>query len=272
MAKDNNLTEFLQNTANAIREAKGGSTDPINAQKFSDEIVALKLSEQTKDADAYAGIILDGYVAYVKGERIEGRMPDKSGHSITLNPGQSTKIPQGYHNGNGTVTAKNTPSWNGSGVTTDGIDTDGLRGTWVFDEDITTNSDLLSWTFNFSSNGTNFTRMDVGYSYDYENYVLLYYSSDSDHTDEAYLGEDDRGYWIRTNYRTIEITSALSEVEDGSSLLYYLQSNATKESSVPSTAGVYYGSSRKASLTNNTIITLPVKGLKLDSDITIVIK
>ena len=37
MAKDNNLHDFLQDVANAIKEKKG-TTDPINAQDFSEEI------------------------------------------------------------------------------------------------------------------------------------------------------------------------------------------------------------------------------------------
>ena len=43
MAKTDNLTDFLTNTANAIRTAEG-STDSINPQDFEAKITALKLS------------------------------------------------------------------------------------------------------------------------------------------------------------------------------------------------------------------------------------
>ena len=43
MAKTDNLTDFLANTANAIRTAEG-STDAINPQDFEAKITALKLS------------------------------------------------------------------------------------------------------------------------------------------------------------------------------------------------------------------------------------
>ena len=43
MAKTDNLTDFLTNTADAIRTAEG-STDAINPQDFEAKITALKLS------------------------------------------------------------------------------------------------------------------------------------------------------------------------------------------------------------------------------------
>ncbi|MDY4524383.1 MAG: hypothetical protein SPE03_05040 [Treponema sp.] len=43
MAKTDNLTDFLINTANAIRTAEG-SSDAINPQDFEARITALKLS------------------------------------------------------------------------------------------------------------------------------------------------------------------------------------------------------------------------------------
>lgn len=41
MAKNDNLTDFLTDVANAIRKKKG-TTDPINPQNFSDEIASIK--------------------------------------------------------------------------------------------------------------------------------------------------------------------------------------------------------------------------------------
>ena len=40
MAKNDNLIDFLTDVANAIREKKGTS-DPINAQDFADEIKSV---------------------------------------------------------------------------------------------------------------------------------------------------------------------------------------------------------------------------------------
>ena len=71
MAKTDNLTDFLTNTANAIRTAEG-STDAINPQDFEAKITALKLSVQTADADATAEDILFGKTAYVNGVKLTG--------------------------------------------------------------------------------------------------------------------------------------------------------------------------------------------------------
>ena len=67
MAKTDNLTDFLTNTAEAIRTAEG-STNAINPQDFETKITALKLSVQTSDATATSGDILEGKTAYVDGE------------------------------------------------------------------------------------------------------------------------------------------------------------------------------------------------------------
>lgn len=63
MAKNNNLTDFLTDVANAIRD-KEGSTEAINPQDFSDRILALKGAEEDyKDICFldYDGTILHSY-------------------------------------------------------------------------------------------------------------------------------------------------------------------------------------------------------------------
>lgn len=46
MAKNNNLQDFLTDVANSIR-TKTGTTDPINAQDFSDKILSISSGENT---------------------------------------------------------------------------------------------------------------------------------------------------------------------------------------------------------------------------------
>lgn len=69
MAKNNNLTDFLTDVANAIREKKG-SSDPINPQNFSDEIASIEtgggggaavVAESDVNFCDYDGTILHSY-------------------------------------------------------------------------------------------------------------------------------------------------------------------------------------------------------------------
>lgn len=84
MAKTDNLTDFLTNTADAIRMAEG-STDAINPQDFETKITALKLSVQTADANATAADILSGKTAWVNGTKIAGSIGTKA--ATTIVPG-----------------------------------------------------------------------------------------------------------------------------------------------------------------------------------------
>ena len=86
MAKTDNLTDFLTNTADAIRTAEG-STDAINPQDFEAKITALKLSVQTADANATAADILSGKTAWVNGTKIAGSIGTKA--ATTIIPGTS---------------------------------------------------------------------------------------------------------------------------------------------------------------------------------------
>lgn len=83
MAKNNNLQDFLRDTADAIR-TKTGTTEPINAQDFSTKILQIpsggentlkNLLDATKTADylfyEYQGTSVDGLIQYSDTENVE---------------------------------------------------------------------------------------------------------------------------------------------------------------------------------------------------------
>lgn len=83
MAKNNNLQDFLRDTADAIR-TKTGTTEPINAQDFSTKILQIpsgggntlkNLLDATKSADylfyEYQGTSVDGLIQYSDTENVE---------------------------------------------------------------------------------------------------------------------------------------------------------------------------------------------------------
>ena len=100
---------------------------------------------------------------------------------------------------------------------------DELAGTWFFN-DILTISDDFSYDLQFESNNTTFNVIyGEGFSPSpFAQISALYYGIDIVYTDNTHE-------WANEAYRTITITSKLSEVTDGETLLAWLQANATKQ-------------------------------------------
>ena len=96
-----------------IETAKGNSSstgtlyDLTEKQRQIDELQAelnaLKadLGEQASTSDK----ILKDYKAYVQGQLVTGTMENRGAVTETIAPGETYTIPEGYHNGTGTVTA-----------------------------------------------------------------------------------------------------------------------------------------------------------------------
>ena len=71
MADISNLSNFLGDIANAIRDKKG-TTEPIPAQEFDSEIATIMTGTDTSDATATSDDIINPKTAYVNGEKIQG--------------------------------------------------------------------------------------------------------------------------------------------------------------------------------------------------------
>jgi hypothetical protein len=85
MSKDNNLTDFLTDVADAIREKKG-TADKINPQNFSDEIKGIKTSIWTGHADV-EGLKAIGWddedIAYYQEHGVNWMEEDDEYHKVS---------------------------------------------------------------------------------------------------------------------------------------------------------------------------------------------
>lgn len=100
--------------------------------------------------------------------------------------------------------------------------TDELAGTWVFNDTIDIGSREQRFAINFTSNNTQY---DDFYLAGNEKPKYLSYGSTT--VGGTVYGDSDG--WTNEAYKTIIITSKLSEVTNGDTLLAWLQANATKQ-------------------------------------------
>ena len=89
--------------------AGGSYTIPAGYHNGSGKVTANSLASQT-DGTAVAADILSGQTAYVDGVQITGTMPNVGAIYREMSAGSGYTIPKGYHNGSGTILAKDLPS------------------------------------------------------------------------------------------------------------------------------------------------------------------
>lgn len=102
--------------------------------------------------------------------------------------------------------------------TVEGAATDELAGTWVFNN-LPSVPSSTTYYLQFTSNSESFTNISL---YSQRIYKRIAYG-------DAMVYDIDVGGWADEAYKTITITSKLSEVTNGSELLAWLQANATKQ-------------------------------------------
>lgn len=190
----------------------GGSQPQLNAPTISITGNTLTITNPTSNGDfvtAYKVYTEYGYVATVTETTVDlTTIITEDGTYNVFVTCEGTNFEDSI--------ASNAVSW------TKGESEDPLAGTWVFNDTLYGwGSSTTTYNVNFISNNINYSSIVLGVSRfgDQE----FYYDSTLIGTPSAPTG------YVGDAYKTITITSKLSEVTNGDSLLAWLQENATKQ-------------------------------------------
>lgn len=124
MAKNDNLQDFLTDVANSIR-TKTGTTDPINAQDFSDKILSISggggttvknLLDATKSAMYlfynYQGTSVDDLIQYSDTENVENISRSFYGSKVVRVPALNTNKAKDFSYAFSRSSITEFPNWN----------------------------------------------------------------------------------------------------------------------------------------------------------------
>ena len=117
---------------------------------------------------------------------------------------------------------------------------DELAGTWVFNDRLfgSTLGELLDieFVFNFDSSGSHYVGIAISQSTRTDNEIAFMVFDDNEsvslhvYSSEPFDENETTGNrWLRESFKTITITSKLSEVTNGDMLLTWLRANAVKQ-------------------------------------------
>lgn len=100
------VLDLTGDTVTADQVAAGATFHGADGAQYTGTSTA---DSDTQDATAAAAELLEGKTAYVRGTKITGTMPNREGEGGTITTkDQSVAIPQGYHDGSGSITIDET--------------------------------------------------------------------------------------------------------------------------------------------------------------------